>query len=87
MSSQVTKADTKTAPPASKSPAPGTVPDYCSRALALWPRANRVGLARVRHNPRRVAALISHRTNLSRNAILELLGVPAAEADEPDRRN
>ena len=86
MSSVATTPDTRTTPRASES-LPGDLPDYCSRALALWPRATRVRLARVRHNPRRVAALISHRTNLSKNAILELLGVPAAEADEPDRQN
>jgi hypothetical protein len=87
MNSLATDADTRTAPPTSESPAQGNLPDYCSRALALWPRAERVRLARVRHNPGRVAALISHRTNLSRNAILELLGAPGTQATEPDRQN
>ena len=70
MNSLATDADTGAAPPAPEPPAheppaPGDIPDYCSRALALWPRAERVQLARVRHDPGRVAALISHRTNLS----------------------
>jgi hypothetical protein len=60
-------------------------PDYWSRALALWPRLERHRLARVRHDPRRVATLVSRRTNLSRAAILHLLGAPAAERDSPRR--
>jgi len=87
MNSLATEAGTGTVPPEPESPGSGNAPDYCSRALALWPRAERVRLARVRHDPSRVAALISHRTNLSRSAILELLGAPRAGADEPDRQN
>jgi hypothetical protein len=59
--------------------------DYASRALALWPRIERQRLARVKHDPRRVAALISHRTRLSIAAILELLGAPPMEAGAPKR--
>jgi hypothetical protein len=59
-------------------------PDYWSRALALWPRLERHRLARVRHDPRRVATLVGRRTNLSRTAILHLLGAPA-ERDSPKR--
>jgi hypothetical protein len=65
-------------------PLPDLLPDYWSRALALWPRLERHRLARVRHDPRRVAALISRRTNLSPAAILELLGAPPDEIDVPN---
>lgn len=66
-------------------PLPDLLPDYCSRALALWPRLERHRLARVRHDPRRVASLVARRTTLSRAAILQLLGAPAAESDSPKR--
>jgi hypothetical protein len=72
-------------PAGTLAPLPDLLPDYCSRALALWPRLERQRLARVRHDPRRVAALISRRTTLSYAAILELLGAPAAEPDAPNR--
>jgi hypothetical protein len=58
-------------------------PDYCSRALALWPRLNRGNLARVRHDPGRVAALISRRTTLPYGAILQLLGASSVDVDAP----
>lgn len=64
-------------------PLPDAPPDYCSRALAIWPRLARQRLARVRHDPRRVAALISHRTNLPHGAILTLLGAPPANPEGP----
>jgi hypothetical protein len=80
--------------PASKSPprpppdlAPDRPPDYCSRALSLWPRLERSRLARVRHDPNRVATLISRRTNLSHSAILDLLGAPPADDDTLTRDN
>ena len=66
-------------------PLPDLPPDYCSRALALWPRLERNRLARVRHNPSRVASLVARRTTLSRAAILQLLGAPSAESDSPKR--
>jgi hypothetical protein len=50
--------------------------DYYARALALWPRVDCARPGRVRRDPRRVATLISRRTNLSYRAILELLGAP-----------
>ena len=56
---------------------PEPAPDYYTRALALWPRFWYPHPGRVRRNPRRVARLISRRTNLSYRAILELLGAPA----------
>jgi hypothetical protein len=58
---------------------PQPKPDYYARALALWPRFERPRLSRVRRDPRRLATLISRRTNLSYQAILELLGVPPEE--------
>lgn len=64
---------------ASPAPPPDLEPDYCARALALWPRLDGHRLARVRQDPRRVAALSSHRTTLSNAAIMELLGAPPAE--------
>jgi hypothetical protein len=87
MSSLASAADTRISTPGPRSRSSEDIPDYCARALALWPRVDRVRLARVRHNPRRVATLISHRTNLSRSAILELLGVPGKESDKPERQN
>jgi hypothetical protein len=44
--------------------------------MALWPRLEPTRLSRVRRDPCRVAALISHRTILSRESILALLGAP-----------
>ena len=55
---------------------PEARPDYYSRALALWPRLESTRLSKVRRNPRLVAALVSHRTTLPREAILCLLGAP-----------
>jgi len=55
--------------------------------MALWPRLERHRLARVRHDPNRMAALISRRTNLSRSAILDLLGAPDADGEAPSRDN
>lgn len=53
-------------------------PDYYARALALWPRLD-PRFSRVRRNPYRMALLVSRRTNLSLDAILELLGAPSDE--------
>jgi hypothetical protein len=66
-------------------PLPSLQHDYFDRALALWPRLERPRLARVRHDPHRMAALISRRTTLSYVAILELLGASSAENDAPVR--
>ena len=62
---------------------PPPTPDYYARALALWPRLGYPRPSRVRRDPRRVAALISRRTNLSYQTILELLGAPADPAETP----
>ncbi len=66
-------------PAADPAPPPDVEPDYCARALALWPRLDGHRLARVRRDPRRVAALVSRRTTLSKAAILELIGAPHAD--------
>ena len=58
-------------------------PDYYVRALALWPRLEAPRLEHVRHDPNRMAALISRRTSLSVEAILELLGDCGEEAHWP----
>ena len=84
MNSLATAAEAQVAPGPARQLAANR-PDYCSRALALWPRVDRGRLVRVRHDPGRVAALISHRTNLSRKAILELLGAPQDGPDAPER--
>jgi len=64
---------------ASLAPLPEREPDYYARAIVLWPRLDpRFG--RVRHDPRRMALLISRRTNLSLQAILALLGAPHEDA-------
>lgn len=59
---------------------PHSAPDYYSRALALWPRLGHPRSGLVRSDPRRMATLISRRTNLSYRAILELLGAPSDQA-------
>jgi hypothetical protein len=65
--------------------AAGSAPDYYIRGLALWPRLWHPRPSRVRRDPYRVATLISRRTNLSYQAILELLGVPADQTDATAR--
>jgi hypothetical protein len=60
-------------------------PDYYARALALWPRLELPRPGRVRRDPHRIASLISRRTNLSYQSILELLGAPGDEAGIPAR--
>lgn len=62
---------------------PQPTPDYYARALALWPRLGYSRPGRVRRDPRRVAALISRRTNLSYQTILKLLGAPADLTETP----
>jgi len=58
-------------------------PDYYARGLALWPRLVPPRTGRVRQDPRRLATLISRRTNLSYRAILEPLGAPAEQTETP----
>jgi hypothetical protein len=74
-------------PARTRAPRPETGPDYYSRALALWPRLEPARLSRVRRDPRRVAALISHRTILSRESILALLGAPQEAGKKGVARN
>jgi hypothetical protein len=64
---------------------PYVSPDYGARALALWPRLDIQRLGRFRHDPRRVATLVSRRTTLSYVAILELLGAGSDDIDAPGR--
>jgi hypothetical protein len=49
-------------------------PDYYLRALAFWPRLDHPRPSWARHDPVRLAELISRRTCLPRAAILELIG-------------
>ena len=84
MNSLATASAPTTAPPPSISVS-GSAPDYCARAMVLWPRLERGRLARIRHDPIRVAALVSRRTTLSSAAILELLGVSPEESDMTTR--
>jgi hypothetical protein len=57
--------------------------DYYARALALWPRLDHPRSARVRQDPRRVAAMISRRTNLSFEGIMVLLGATETASVKP----
>ncbi len=52
------------------------------RALALWPRLDRAALRRCHQDPSRIAALVSHRTLLSPEAIKEMLLMPTVSDDE-----
>jgi hypothetical protein len=52
------------------------------RALALWPRLDTAALRRCRHDPRRIAALVSRRTAMPTEAILQVLTMPSIEDDE-----
>ncbi len=52
------------------------------RALALWPRLEPRALRRCRHDPERIAHLVSRRTNLPHDSILHLLLVPVPREDE-----
>ena len=61
-------------PPETAHCLPARMPDYCVRAVGLWPRLERRKLARARHDPDRVAALVARRTSLSEEAILKLIG-------------
>ena len=46
---------------------------YDRRALAMWPRLDRSALRHCRHDPRRIAALVSRRTSISVESILTIL--------------
>jgi len=62
-----------------------SAPDYYTRGLALWPRLASPRQSRVRGDPRRIAPLVSRRTNLSYRSILSLLGAPDDPTDAPGR--
>ena len=57
-------------------------PDLYRRALALWPRLDSRALRRCRYDPRRVAALVSRRTNLPLETIVVLLTTPRVSQAE-----
>jgi hypothetical protein len=59
-----------------------TAPALERRALALWPRLDRAALRRCRHDPARIAALISRRTSLSPDDIKEVLLMPPVSDDD-----
>jgi hypothetical protein len=52
------------------------------RALALWPRLDPAALRRCRHDPRRIAVLVSRRTAMPLDAIFQVLTMPAVQDDE-----
>jgi hypothetical protein len=52
------------------------------RAMALWPRLDPAALRRCRHDPRRIAVLVSRRTAMPLEAIYQVLTMPAVEDDE-----
>jgi hypothetical protein len=64
-----------------------SAPDYYARGLAFWPRFVSPRQSRVRGDPRRIAALVSRRTNQSYRWILSLWGAPDDPADAPGRDN
>jgi len=57
-------------------------PSLYQRALAIWPRLDARALKRCRYDPRRVAALVSHRTSLPVETILAMLTMPRVSDDE-----
>jgi hypothetical protein len=52
------------------------------RAVATWPRLDRAALRRCRHDPRRIAALVSRRTSLPLESILMILIAPHVSDEE-----
>ena len=52
------------------------------RALALWPRLDRAALRRCRHDPARIAALISRRTTLPPECIKQVLLMPSVTDED-----
>ena len=81
-------------PGISSASADAAFPGYAARALLLWPGLDRARLAEAKGDPRRIARLVSRRTNLPPEAILRMLGVraeaqaardAAAEDAGPDR--
>jgi len=66
-------------------PPAASLPDYYGRAVVLWPRLACARIARVRHDPYRMASIVARRTTLSYRSILELLGADPAEAEPASR--
>jgi hypothetical protein len=75
-------------------PAETSLPGYATKALLLWPGLDRTRLAETKGDPRRIARLVSRRTNLPPEAILRMLEVrpeidlgrdPGREDGGPDR--
>ncbi len=59
------------------------VPDALERrALALWPTLDPAALRRCRHDPRRIADLVSNSTPMPTEAIYQVLTMPSVEDDE-----
>jgi hypothetical protein len=54
------------------------------RALAIWPRLDRAALRRCRNDARRIAALVSRRTTMPPEAILQVLTMPRVADDDID---
>jgi hypothetical protein len=54
------------------------------RALAHWPRLDPAALRRCRHDPARIAALISRRTALPPESIRQVLITPDVSEDEAE---
>ncbi len=52
------------------------------RALALWPGLDRRSLARCRHDPDRISALVARRTRLAPDVIRSLLNLPTVTAED-----
>jgi hypothetical protein len=57
-------------------------PSLYQRALAIWPRLDTRALRRCRHDPRRVARLVSRRTSLPIETILAMLTMPRVSDEE-----
>ena len=57
---------------------------YDRRALVLWPRLNPRALRRCRHDPRRIARLVSRRTPLTIETILGMLTLPILSPEEQE---
>ena len=54
------------------------------RALSRWPGIDRQALANCRHDPDRIARLITRSTSLPEEDIQWLLGLPGVTIDEVD---
>ena len=64
--------DLDTNAPARRSSA-RALPPYSARALAIWPRLDRVRLARTQGDPVRIARLVTERTALTAESIVSML--------------